>query len=91
MKQHGAVSAAVAGEMAVGARKRFCADFAIAVTGIAGPGGGIKNKPVGTVFIALAGTFGNLVECKLNDFGREKFKKVTAQQALELLKSKAQG
>lgn len=90
LKQHGAVSEAVAREMAVGARKRFGADFALAVTGIAGPGGGTKSKPVGTVFIALAGAFGILVECQLNDFGREKFKKVTAQQALELLKSKAQ-
>ena len=88
LKQHGAVSEAVAREMATGARKRFAADFALAVTGIAGPGGGTKNKPVGTVFIALAGAFGNLVECKLNDYGREKFKKVTAQQALELLKNR---
>jgi PncC family amidohydrolase len=88
LEQHGAVSEAVAREMAAGARKRFGADFVIAVTGIAGPGGGTKNKPTGTVFIALAGASGISVEHKLNDFGREQFKKVTAQQALELLKSK---
>jgi PncC family amidohydrolase len=87
LEQHGAVSEPIAREMATGARKRFGADFTIAVTGIAGPGGGTKNKPTGTVFIALAGASGISVEHKLNDFGREKFKKITAQQALELLKS----
>ena len=85
--QHGAVSEAVAREMAEGARKKFGADFAIAVTGIAGPGGGTKGKPVGTVFIAVAYDFGTVVECRLNCFGREKFKQVTADQALELILS----
>jgi nicotinamide-nucleotide amidase len=87
LKKHGAVSEAVAREMAEGARKKFGADFAIAVTGIAGPTGGTKAKPVGTVFISAAGAFGTIVECKLNRFGREKFKQVTARQALELLLS----
>ena len=85
LKQNGAVSEAVAREMAEGARKKFGADFAIAVTGIAGPGGGTKDKPVGTVFIALAGAFGTVVERKLNSCGREAFKQLTAQQALEML------
>lgn len=85
LQQHGAVSEAVAHEMAAGARKKFGADFAIAVTGIAGPSGGTKNKPVGTVFVAVAGPFGILVERKLNRLGREKFKKTTAKQALQLL------
>jgi nicotinamide-nucleotide amidase len=89
LKQHGAVSEAVAREMAEGAREKFGADFAIAVTGIAGPSGGTRDKPTGTVFIALAGEFGVLAERKLNCFGREKFKKTTALQALELLRRKA--
>jgi PncC family amidohydrolase len=85
LSRHGAVSEVVAREMAEGARKKFGADFAIAVTGIAGPTGGTRGKPVGTVFIALAGAFGTIVERKLNSFGREKFKRATARQALELL------
>jgi PncC family amidohydrolase len=88
LKRHGAVSEAVARAMAEGARKKFGADFAIAVTGIAGPGGGTKDKPVGTVFIALAGEFGVIVERKLNSCGREAFKQLTAQQALEMLRLK---
>ena len=88
LERHGAVSEATAAEMAQGARKRFRADFAIAVTGIAGPSGGTKTKPTGTVFIALSGAFGTLVEHKINRLSREQFKKTTARQALELLRSR---
>ena len=88
---HGAVSEAVACEMAEGARERFSADFAIGVTGIAGPDGGTKEKPVGTVFIGLAGEFGTVVERKFNPFERERFKEVTAAQALEMLRLRLAG
>lgn len=88
LQQHGAVSAAVAREMARGAREKFGADFAVAITGIAGPGGGTKEKPVGTGFIALATAAGVEVKQFLNVWDRETFKQVTATQALELLRTR---
>jgi nicotinamide-nucleotide amidase len=88
LRQRGAVSEAVARELALGAREKFGTDFAVAITGIAGPGGGTKEKPVGTVFIALATAAGVEVKQFLNVWDRETFKQVTATQALELLRTR---
>ena len=86
---HGAVSREVAAAMAEGARQRAGVDFALATTGIAGPGGGTDAKPVGTVFIALAAKSG---ETQVHRYrfatDRETFKNLTAQTALDLLRRK---
>ena len=86
LARHGAVSEPVAREMAEGARRQTGADYALSVTGIAGPSGGTPDKPVGTVFIGLAGPSDTAVERHLNPFDRETFKQVTAQQALDWLR-----
>jgi nicotinamide-nucleotide amidase len=87
---HGAVSEPVARQMAEGARRQTGADYALAVTGIAGPAGGTADKPVGTAFVALAGPSPTLVERYFNPYDRETFKQVTSQQALDLLRRKAE-
>jgi nicotinamide-nucleotide amidase len=91
LQAHGAVSEPVAREMAEGARKQAGADYAISVTGIAGPGGGTPDKPVGTVFMGLAGNFETTVSQHVNSFDRETFKQVTSDQALEMLRRKILG
>ena len=91
LRQHGAVSEAVAREMAGGARQKFGADYALAVTGIAGPGGGTAEKPVGTVYIALASVDGVEVDRMLNPVDRVTFKDLTATQALERLRRRLLG
>ena len=84
---HGAVSEEVAQAMAEGARRQANTAFALATTGIAGPGGGTDEKPVGTVFVALAAD-GAATQVKNFRFpdDRPTFKELTTQAALEMLR-----
>jgi len=83
--EHGAVSAETALEMARGARKMLGADIGIAVTGIAGPGGGMPGKPVGLVYIALSARASERVERYVWDSDREGNKLRSSEAALEML------
>ena len=87
LRAHGAVSAAAAEEMARGARERFDSDLAIAITGIAGPDGGTPEKPVGTVFFAIAARDGGVTGKKRQLLGdRAVIRRTSALHALEMLR-----
>ena len=86
IKTHGGVSGAVAEEMAKGCRENLGVDLAISVTGIAGPGGGSDEKPVGTVWIGLATRSG--VTSTLHNFpdlSRNKVRDYTCLAAIQTL------
>lgn len=85
LQNEGAVSEPVARQMAEGARQAFETDFGIGVTGIAGPGGGSEEKPVGLVYIAVAHAAETRVSRNLFNGSRAEIKQHTAQRALELL------
>jgi len=86
LKKYGAVSPQVAGEMAGGIRKRAAADIGLGVTGIAGPDGATKTKPVGLVYIALS--TGRKVLCHQLKFSgsRAEIKYQASQAALDMLR-----
>ncbi len=86
---HGAVSAQVARAMADGARRRFKASVAVAVTGIAGPGGGTAEKPVGLTYVATADDGGAEVRRHHWSADRTGNKRESARAALELLLERA--
>ena len=86
--EHGAVSEAVARAMAEGALMRSAATFALATTGIAGPGGGSDAKPAGTVYIALATASETVVRRHFFPSDRETFKQLATQTALNLLRQR---
>lgn len=86
LKTYGSVSLNVAEEMAQGCREKLGVDLALSVTGIAGPGGGSDEKPVGTVWIALATEEG--VTSTLHNFpdlSRNKVRDHTCLAALQIL------
>jgi PncC family amidohydrolase len=83
--QHGAVSEETAQEMARGARRALGADIGLAVTGIAGPGGGLPGKPVGLTWIALSTREVNMARQFTWPGGREANKVQSSQAALEML------
>ena len=86
LEAHGAVSEPVVRAMAEGARNRLESHYGLAVTGIAGPGGGTPDKPVGTVHIGLASPRGVLARHHVFAFDRLTFKQAASQQALDLLR-----
>ena len=91
LEKHGAVSKAVALEMAEGARAATGADHTLSVTGIAGPGGGSTEKPVGTVWLGLASAGERpLAVKKHHPYNRETFKQASVNQSLELLRRRIQ-
>jgi len=82
---HGAVSRPVVEAMARGARQRAETDWAVAVSGVAGPGGGTADKPVGTVWLAWAGAGGVLSERCHFDGARAAVRHAAACHALSIL------
>ena len=89
LRQHGAVSEPVARIMAEGAIRNSTAQLSVAVTGIAGPGGGTDEKPVGLVHIAVARAGEPTLhrECRFGDIGRGEVRMKSVETALEMLES----
>lgn len=85
LAEFGAVSEPIALQLAQGARARFAADWAVGVTGIAGPSGGTPEKPVGLVYIAVAGPSGMTVTRNVFNGDREEIKRATSEKALYML------
>jgi nicotinamide-nucleotide amidase len=86
LEHFGAVSAESASEMALGVKKKIKSDIGIAVSGIAGPGGGSKEKPIGTVYIAVAMKKTVTVKRFLFKGRRQTIRRSACKHALELLR-----
>lgn len=93
LETHGAVSRATAEAMARGALAHSDADLAVAITGIAGPGGGSKDKPVGLVHFATAARDGRSShrEKRYGRIGRQKVRQRSVAEALAMLDELARG
>ena len=81
----GAVSEQVAKEMAEGARNAQNAEVAVSVTGIAGPGGAVPGKPIGTVWIGVSTSSETKAQCHLFKGSRAEIREATASEALKAL------
>jgi nicotinamide-nucleotide amidase len=92
IEKHGAVSRETAEAMARGALGNANADIVVSITGIAGPGGGSKDKPVGLVHFAAASRGGVLThkEMRYGDIGRSEVRRLSVLQALAMLKRMAE-
>jgi nicotinamide-nucleotide amidase len=92
LKDHGAVSAETAAAMAKGALKNSQANLTVAITGIAGPGGGSKQKPVGLVYFAAASRDGRRLARarRFGKIGRTRIRLRSVAQALHMLAVLAQ-
>jgi nicotinamide-nucleotide amidase len=92
LQRHGAVSRETAAAMAKGALKNSQADIAVAITGIAGPGGGSKRKPVGLVYFAAANRDGRRLarRRRFGKIGRAKVRSRSVAEALALLEALAE-
>ena len=86
LAEYGAVSSETARAMATGMRNNSGSDLALAVTGIAGPGGGSAEKPVGTVFVALSTAAGCQAQGYRFSGSRDEIRTITAFMALDLLR-----
>jgi PncC family amidohydrolase len=85
LRAYGAVSRETVLEMARGARKALGADLAVAVSGIAGPGGGLPNKPVGTTWFGLVAVDGEWAQHFRFEGDRLQNKSSSAEAALQML------
>ena len=85
LSKFGAVSEEVASQMAIGAKLNSNADISVAVTGIAGPSGGSEEKPIGTVFIAVASNEDITVKNCLFEGDRAEIRMSTVRTALEII------
>mgnify|MGYP006279916795 FL=1 len=86
LAEHGAVSEPVATAMAAGIRRRAGVHVGVGITGIAGPGGGTEQKPVGTVCIAVASAEAHVVRTFRFPQGREMVKAMAANWAIDMLR-----
>lgn len=86
LTRFGAVSSEAALAMSEGAISKSVADIALAVTGIAGPTGGTKEKPVGTAYVAVTGPKGSVCRHYVYPRSRKQFKEIVAETALDMLR-----